>query len=594
MGEISLLIKNAIVADGTGKPGFPGSVAVTGQRISAVGDVHGLARSTIDAKGRVVCPGFVDAHSHADSSILVCPTADNLVMQGITTFVGGNCGQSLAPVAGRDAAERMLAEWGVEIAADWRSFGQWLGAVESQGLSVNYAPLVGHNTVREAVMADDFKRPATADETAAMGNLVRDAMESGAFGLSAGLDAAWAGHFAQPPELVSLAGVAREFGGFFAPHTRHHQNQWPAADPADFGYGLFHGPAGEIIVGRYHGLLEAVEIAQQSGGVRLQIAHLTPAYIIPQPHPSFLDEAAARATLVDIIDRAFAEGIDVTFSVIPWHQSVGRRARIAESFVAPGPFVPEWLTRLSAEALSSQLGDPGFRAQVREVVFSGRFKFRMIHPLTDPYWMDCYTILECSIPGYSGRTIGDIAREREPKSILRAVYHASLETLFDILVADPGATWALTVDKREFGALATFLRHPAAMPCSDVQAYSGAGTGTDTLFGYGGAPTAYGLFPHYLREFVRDTGALTLEEAIMKATSVPARRLLHLSDRGTIEAGAFADLVVLDPATVSEAGGFLDPTAPPVGIDHVIVNGTPVWSQGGHTGARPGMVLRRE
>jgi N-acyl-D-amino-acid deacylase len=132
------------------------------------------------------------------------------------------------------------------------------------------------------------------------------------------------------------------------------------------------------------------------------------------------------------------------------------------------------------------------------------------------------------------------------------------------------------------------------MPCSDVQAYPLAGEPGEALYGYGEAPIAFGLYPHYLREFVRETGVLGLEEAIKKATSVPARQLLGLTDRGVIEEGAFADVVLLDPRTVSETGDFLHPNQPPAGIQLVLVNGTPVWDGKAHSGARPGRVLRRQ
>ena len=593
MGDFSLLVENALIVDGTGAPAVRGDVGIAGERIAAVGNVAGSATTVIDAHGSVVCPGFIDPHSHADTSILACPTANNLVMQGVTTFVGGNCGQSLAPVSDARRFEETASMWGVDLTPQWRSFADWLSTVEDLGLSLNYAPLVGHNTVREAVMGGDFMRPASHDEVERMAAHVREAMGSGAFGMSAGFDAAWSGHFAGADEVVALARVVRQYDGFFAPHTRHHQNQWPATDPSDFGYGVFHGPTGEIITGRYHGLLEAAEIARQAGGARLQIAHLTPAFIIPQPHPAFLDEAAARATLVDIVDTALDSGLDVTFSVIPWEQTTGYRASIASSFLGPRPFLPDWLTELEPADLAERLTDRGFRDRVKRVTTSGKFKFGMLHPLTDPYWMDCFTILECVDRGYVGRTLGDIARRREPNHIVQAVYEESLEALFDILVADPGATWAMTIDKREYGSLATFLKHPMAMPCSDVQAYPAEGDTAQTLYGYGEAPIAYGLFPHYLKRFVRETGALSLEEAIMKATSVPARRLLGLTDRGTIREGAYADLVVLDPDSVSEMGDFMSPKLPPTGIEHVIVNGTLVWDSNAHSGARPGKVLRR-
>jgi N-acyl-D-amino-acid deacylase len=131
------------------------------------------------------------------------------------------------------------------------------------------------------------------------------------------------------------------------------------------------------------------------------------------------------------------------------------------------------------------------------------------------------------------------------------------------------------------------------MPCSDVQAYPAQPIGQRALYGYGQAPIAYGLFPHYINHFVNETRALSLEEAVRKATSVPAQRVFHLTDRGLIRPGAYADVLVFDPQTIREGGDFMHPAGPPRGIEWVLVNGTVTYRHGAHTGARAGRVLRR-
>ena len=454
-------------------------------------------------------------------------------------------------------------------------------------------PLVGHNAVREAVLGDGYRRRASESEIDEMRDLVDEAMASGAFGLSAGLDAAWPGHFASVEEIVTLAKVARQYGGLFAPHTRHHQNQWPASHPEEFGYGIFHAPTGEAIVGRYHGLLEAIEIARKADNIPLLIAHLTPAYIVPQPHPGFLDEALARATLIDIIDKPRSEGMDVTYSVIAWSQSIASEAPLMASFLDPSLLLPEWLKTLGKAEFAEKLKTRAFREKVRGFVYSGKFKMRMIHPLTDPYWMDCIQIVRCQNADHVGRTIGEIARERAPHSVIKAVYEASIEAVFDILVEDPDTTCADFIDKREVGALPTFLQHPAGMPCTDVEAYPAAPPPMRGLYSRGISPTAYGLYPHYIRTFVKEQGILSLEGAIQKATSLPAQEVLGLADRGVLRQGAYADIVVFDLRAIREGEDFLEPAQPPEGIEHVLVNGTVVYEDRAHTGRRPGRVLRR-
>jgi N-acyl-D-amino-acid deacylase len=589
-----VLIRNTKIVDGTGRPAFLGNVGISGEKIVAVGDVPGDAARVIDGDGLVTCPGFVDPHSHADMSLLDYPLAENLVMQGITTCLTGNCGFSMAPI--RDTTYATYVEKKTEgQGLEPRTFGEWLSEVEETGLSLNCAPLVGHNTVRGALMGQGFKRSAASAEIEEMMGMVAEAMTNGAFGLSVGLDAAWPGHFADvEEEIVALAKVAQEYGGFFSPHTRHIQNQWPVDHAEEYGYGIFHAPTGEIIAGRYHGLLEAVEISRKANRIPLHIAHLAPAYIVPQPHPDFLDEAAAKATLVQIIDSAREEGLDVTYNVIAWAQGIGGWAPMIESFFAAQLLLPKWLTALSKEGFADQLKTRAFREKVKGVVYSGKFKFGMIHPLTDPYWMDCYRVLRCENKAHEGRTIGEIARERQPEDIIESVYETSLDAVFDILVEDPDTIWALHLDKRMVdAALPVFLQHPAGMPCTDVSAFPAKPSPQDGMTIYGVSPTAYGLYPHYLRLFVKEKRALSLEEAIRKATYVPAQAVLGLKDRGVIRDGAHADIVLFDFERIRERDDFLEPARPPEGIEHVLVNGQVVYEGMAHTGARPGKVLRR-
>ena len=591
--DCDLVIRNTRIIDGSGAPAFTGSVAVRGDRIVGVGDVEGDAKRVVDGEGLVTCPGFVDIHSHADTSILQYPLAENLVMQGITTFVGGSCGQSVAPCLRPDYIASLLSVAGDPPAMDWRTFGEWLARVEASGMALNYAPLVGHNAVRTSLMGSDFRREADRAEIEEMKRLVDEAMQAGAFGFSTGLDPSLPGHYADVEEIIELARVAGSYGGVFTPHTRHHQNQWPAPSTQDAGYGLFDSPPGEIFVGRYHGLLEAVEISRKAGDVRLHIAHLTPAYLVPQPHPAFLDEALAKATLADVVDRARDGGLDVTYNVIAWDHSIGSNLPIRESFFAERQRLPEWLQALSVREFAEKLRDRAFRDRLKGLIQSGTFKLGMVHPVTDPYWMDGYRVQTCKAAGFEGRTIGALAREREPAHIIRAVYEASFEVLFDILAADPDATWALVADKREYGVLPVFLKHPAGIPCTDVASVPMEPTEKSVTSGYGVSPTVFGLFPHYLRKYAREDRVLSLEEAIRKATSLPAQQVLKLADRGLIREGAYADLVVFDYERLRETTDYLNPNQPPEGIRLVTVNGVAVRDDASHTGAMPGEILRR-
>jgi len=574
-----LLIRDTTIVDGTGQASYRGSLAVSGGRIAAVGAVQGGAALEIDGEGLTTCPGFVDAHSHADLSILQVPGAENLLMQGITTFVGGNCGIALAPIRDDSYFAATLKAWNLNLRAFWASFAEFLREVESAGLAPNYLPLAGHNAIRGAVMGTDYQRPCRPEELSAMKELLRECLEAGCFGLSAGFDAGTPGHYARLSEVVELLRLVKERDGVFAPHTRHHQNQWPASRPGENAYGIYHGPRGEILTGRYHGLLEAVEIARQAGGVRLHIAHLTPAYLVPQPHPEHLDEALALATLETLIDGPGAEGLPVSFNVVCSPHSIGAELPIRDCLPAELRSL-DWKRRAS-------------RSLLRRRLDSGKVKLGMIHPITDPYWSECYRVLRCADAQYEGRTLWELARRREPDHTAKAVYHDAVEVLCDILSSDPAATWALCKDKREWGAMQHFLRHPRGIPITDVHALPanpGPGAG---IFNYGVSPTAYGAFAWFLRTAVREWRILSLEQAVRKITAFPAREVFGLADRGVLEPGAWADLVVMDFPNLSAPDDFRRPSLPPRGFEYVLVNGVLAYERGRFTGSRSGQIVRR-
>jgi N-acyl-D-amino-acid deacylase len=593
--EFDLLIENTLIVDGTGKPGFRGNVAVRAGKIAAVGEVRGAASRVIDGSGMVTCPGFIDPHSHADVTLLKYPLAENLLMQGVTTVIAGNCGMSLAPFDSDKSSDILAAlkqALGGNLDIPWRSFAQWLGVVEQVGIAINYAPLVGHSMLRTATMGMQTHQPASDSQITEMELLAEEAMRSGAFGLSVGLDGSWPGAYANREELVRMAKVAHKYGGFFTPHTRFHQNQWPASRPDEHGYGIYHGASGEIFAGRYHGLLEAIEISRQAGRVPVTIAHFTPAYLLPLPQPDYLAEAVARATLEEVIDRAWDEDLKIMFNVVAWQHHIGGMSPIIDSFYSFQLSLPKWLRDMKKVDFARSLSQPDFRRKVKELVYSGTFKFNMVNPVSEPYWMDNSRILECANADYVGKTIGEIARQRTPNSIVAAVYDTSLDVLFDILEADPFTQWVQFNDMRHDRVLATFLKHHAASPCTDGFALSSGVKYQDGLFQYGVCPNYFSMFPHYIQEFVKEKGALTLEQAIQKATSIPAREMLGLEDRGVIAAGCFADLVVFDFAEIHGNDDYREVTRGPEGIKFVIVNGQVAFEQKRSTGVRAGKVLR--
>jgi N-acyl-D-amino-acid deacylase len=556
------------LVDGSGAIPSVGNIAIDGDRIAAVGDFAGDADLEIDGTDLVASPGFIDPHSHADSEIQSYPLAENLIMQGITTVLSGNCAQSPAPRRGL-------------------TFDAWLKEVEEKGSSINLAPLVGHAAIRTCVMGADFKREATAEEIEEMRGHMDEAMRSGAFGISSFFDPA-PGEYASIEEIVELAKIAGRYGGYYVPHTRHIQSQMPSDDPEEFGYGIYHGPIEDVWVGRFRGYMEAIEISKRAG-VPLHIAHFSNAYKIPQPHPDFLEEATARATLIEIIDKAREEGHEVTFDVIASSSSISGPRLLMADFYRGNNIALNWVGELERDEFIDKLRTREFRDRILQVYNDGRLKLGMIHTKADPYWMDCFKILSCANDSYEGKTVGEVAGMLEQDA---------LEAIFDMLVEDPDTVWIQFLDRRGAEpAIRVFLKHPSAMPCTDMTVFPAKfdQTADNPYASYGTlpAPIAYGLFPNYIGTYVRERGDLSLEEAVRKATSLPATRF-GITDRGLLESGKYADIVIFNLDTIRMVGDFMNPDTPPHGIEYVLVNGKLVYKDKQHTGEKPGKVLRHQ
>jgi len=578
--EFDIIIKNADIVDGSGSPRRKGDVGIRGGKFVKLDRVEGKAKRTIDGSGKVLCPGFVDPHNHADLFIFEEPLTPLLAQQGITTYACGNCGMSLVPSDNNPYVEHLTRTFGITSFKERESFAEWRSRVAGAGIALNMIPFAGHNTLRCEILGSSFIRPSSKKEVQDLGLLVEQVMEEGAWGVSLGLDGGKPGFFADFEELVEVGRRVSRYDGLLLPHTRHHQYNWAASrNPEDTGYGIYYGPKSEAFFGRYHGHLEAIEIAEKSG-VRLHIAHMSIPFLVHQPHPSWLDEELARATLEHIIDNAIARGVEVTFDVIPNIESIATERLIIDSFK---------IDDLTAEEFLKNLGERPFRQKVVDFINSGRLKFAWIHPLVDPYWMDCFIIISSKEKAFRGRILGDLVRERNTGRTVDAVYKLSYEMLFEILEKDPEATWAPILDKRQTG-MSTMLKHSRSMPCTDLVIPT---LQENPRSIYGISPYTANIFPDYIRRFVREENSLTLEEGIKKATQLPAQEVFGLKDRGLVKEGYWADAVVFDFTTIKGGADFQKPTSPPEGISFVIVNGEIVVEKGKPTGKAPGKVLSR-
>ncbi|MGE5579165.1 MAG: N-acyl-D-amino-acid deacylase family protein [Bacillota bacterium] len=402
----SLIVRGGRVYDGTGNPWFAGDIGVTGDRIAAIGNLDGCkADRVINAKGMAVAPGFIDIHTHSDTSLLVDSRGESHVRQGVTTAVIGNCGTSAAPIASEEQLRRQLPPgfpW------RWKSYAEYLACVEEAGTSMNIVPLVGHGTVRNSVMGYDSDKPSAA-QLEEMAGLVRQAMEDGCFGISTGLIYT-PGCYGDTSEIVSLAKVAAEYGGLYFTHIRGENDTLLDA------------------------VAEAIEVGRQSGAP-VQIAHL-------KAMGSHMWGTSFK--VLRMIDQARAEGIEVTFDQYPYTASATGLAAT----------LPPWAQSGGREKFMERLKDPGTRARMRKDMENGVDGWFSL--LKGVGW-DKILITNCQNPEWIGKSVAEIAAAQGKDGF---------DACFDLLL-DNGGLVNIVFFNIGDEDLERIMRHPAGMVGSD-------------------------------------------------------------------------------------------------------------------------------
>jgi len=541
-----VLIRGGRVLDGTGSPARALDVGIRQGHIVRVGLLKGSqADRTIDATGLYVAPGFIDIHTHSDVGILVEPTAECAVRQGVTTHVVGNCGDSPAPIGEkyRELATRRFEYYAQARDWSWTTYQQYLDFVEGRGVGVNIAGLVGHGAIRTAVMGFDERAPDRG-ELRAMKSHVAEAMKAGAFGMSTGLVYP-PGCFADTDEIVELAKIVARYSGFYASHIRGER---------------------ETIV---EAVKECIHIGERAG-CAIQISHNNPKYggIGKAPEIQALWETARKRGLDVLADNDA-------------HTDFGPPLSHA---------LPQWTQKLRTEDLVELVRDPAKRRALREEIQADRkpgagYVGLLVHERFDRIWL-----LRCPLdPSKEGLTIADLAVRRgvDPWNVY-----------FDVIVEERDRAVGL-FDYMDLEEIKSTLRHPLVMICSDGWV-AAKEERTSTSAPY--QPCTFGEFPGILQRFVVEEPVLTLENAIYKMTGMPATRL-GLKDRGLIRQGFAADVVVFDLPRIRDRATNLWPHKYPFenyphdfpeGIDWVFVNGRLAVEDGRPTGSLSGRVLRHQ
>ena len=544
--DFDLVITNGTVVDGTGRSRFRADVGIRNGRIAAVAEGERLVgRQTLDAAGLVVAPGFIDAHSHAD---WVLPLQDHdeilapLVLQGITTLVAGQCGFSLAPVT-QDSAP--LLDHSAEPLKErafpyrWSTMAEALDVLECDGVLLNTALLVGHCALRYVAMGERARAAAlpTSEDVDALCRLVRQALNEGAFGFSAGL-AYVPGVFARDEELLSVLHAVAEEGGVFTVHGRAYSWVSPLYRP------MVGGTPHNV---RY--VRDLLDLAHKSG-VRLQLSHQI-----------FVGRRTWRTypTVLRAIEEAAAAGVDVAFDAFPY--TLGN-TEIKVVF-------PDWFL----DGFSVSINDQGALRRLKWEIDLTRLMLGLDYK--------DITLMYAQVPELAdleGLDFGTIARKLGLPCFEAYIHVARLsEGEARVLIN------TYSGDDRHEEPLQAVLSHPL---CAFM---------TDTILTRHGLqnPASFGTFPRILGRYSRDLGLFSLEEAVHRMTSFPAERM-GLSDVGRVAKGVWGDLVVFDPATVADNTTSDRPEAPPTGIRAVLISGQIVAQDGKLVGGqRRGRILRK-
>jgi N-acyl-D-amino-acid deacylase len=540
--DFDVLIVNGRVLDGAGNPWVRADIGIRGDRIVAVGPLRGRsAARVVDASGRYVAPGFIDLHSHADRELTGADPrgrqAHNLVMQGITTVVGGPDGRN--PV------------WPIS---------REMEAMRSPGVAVNFVPMVGHGTVRSAVMGDDYERPATPEEIERMRQLVRQGMEQGAWGLGAGPEYR-PGRFSTTEEIVELARVVAPYDGFYYSHQRS-QSPLPLWEVPS----ITRGPSFDGT----EGMKETIRIGRESG-IRVVGSHIK---------AKGRDMWGQSAIDVNLIDRARSEGIQVYLDQYPYETFGGGPEDVIPpwAFAPPGTDRsggmddPRWEERIQDPKgdLRRNLADPAIR---RELIRDTEYMLEM------QGGADRHVIVASpENPTLVGKTLAEVAQTQGRTPVEQLIEFA--------------------LNAGEISPSGVLFR-PFAASTGDVERYmvqeytatsTDAGVSLQTRAGL--HPRYFGAFPRKIAHYTRDRGIISLPFAIRAGTGLPAQ-IIGLPNRGLIKQGFKADVVIFDYDRIQDQATAEQPDRYPDGIEHVLVNGRFVVDGGRTTGTLPGEVLDR-
>lgn len=525
------VIKNARIVDGTCTPWFYGDVGIQNGKIAFVGPLKNYRTvETVHADGRVLCPGFIDIHTHCDFGFFSDPCALSKILQGVTTIAIGQCGISPAPIF-TDKIPLLhsysgFIQGGTEPMWSWRTFGEWLSTLESLRPGVNVLSFVGHGTIRLNIMGFENREPSDM-EIDEMKALVRHSMEEGAFGMSSGLIYP-PGIYASPAEIRDVASPLKEYRGLYLSHIRNESSQL------------------------LRSLEELIALGEELQ-IPVQVHHLK---VMGKQNWGQVQKALAR------IEKAREKGLDITADMYPYTATSTTLRTI----------LPSWVQEEGLDGVIQYLENKENREKIIHEVLSGGDREDSFRTCNGP---EGIIILDTpETPDLQGKTLREASKIMGLKPV---------ETALEIILRNKGKDTCCFFKLNEKD-VASVLSHPLTMVGSDsIVPAPGAKC----------HPRTNGTFSRVLSKYVREDSLLSLEKAVWKMSGFPATRA-GLCSKGFIKQGMDADLIIFDPESIKENADFVHPELHSEGIDEMFINGRRIIMEGSPTGVRAGKVLRRE
>ena len=527
-----VIIRGGHILDGTGNPWYAADIGIRGDKIAAIGKLdNATAKQTIDATGKIVSPGFIDMLGQSETSLLIDNRALSKLSQGITSEITGE-GQSAAPQDERTLAPLKPFLDHFHLTVDWTDMNGYFERLERSGTALNLGTYVGAAQVREAVTGDDDRAP-TADELEQMEQLVAQAMQQGAMGVSTALIYP-PGHYAKTDELIALAKVASQYGGIYASHMRSEgQTEMQALD-------------------------EAVEIGHEAH-LPVEIFHMK---------VSGKTRWGSMPKVVAKIEAARDSGLDMAASMYPYLAGA----------TALASCLPPWVADGGTEKLLARLHDPAVRRRIKAEMAADHPSWENLYfDSGGPSGVMISGVVNPDLKKYDGKTVAQMAaaERKDP-----------LDALFDFVIADNAQTGALY-----FIASEQDLQYGLKQRWTSIGLDANETSLDGALFEPHDHPRAWGSMARFLGHYVRDLHLVSWPDAIRKITSLPAERE-HLTGRGLLKPEFFADVTVFDPKTIIDKATYMDPNEMSVGVDYVFVNGQLEFDEGKLTGVTAGRALR--